>query len=73
MTLMTQRWNGLERQILWGRDYVPRCYHSFLNNILSPFKTEIIICYTNYKRNGVKFRANPSYRSNQEWYDWAVI
>ena len=30
-------------------------------------------CFTEYKRNGVLFRAHPNYQSNGEWYDWVMI
>ena len=26
-----------------------------------------------YVRNGVTFRCHPNYKSNGEWYDWAMI
>ena len=47
---------------------------SFLcNHVVQPVSSKYITCYTEYRRYGIIFRAHPSYRSSQEWYDWAYI
>jgi len=39
-----------------------------------PLKGQTIIeLWTEYKRNGVTYRAHPNYNSFGEWYDWAMI
>jgi len=44
-----------------------------LNHVIPTFDADHITCYTEYKICGIIFRAHPSYRSSQEWYDWAYI
>ena len=44
-----------------------------LNDVIPTFTADHITCYTEYKRYGIILRAHPSYRSSQEWYDWAYI
>ncbi len=35
--------------------------------------TTNVAIWTEYKRNGVRFRAHPNYRSSGAWHDWAMI
>lgn len=44
-----------------------------INDVIPSLKSDYITCYTEYKRFGIIFRAHPSYRSSQEWYDWAYV
>ena len=32
-----------------------------------------IFIFTEYKRNGITYRAHPNYNSFGEWYDWAMV
>ena len=63
----------------WGETAVNEgwCSQSMLlfifNDVIPSLKSDYITCYTEYKRYGIIFRAHPSYRSLEEWYDWAYV
>jgi len=39
-----------------------------------PLQRQMIInVFTEYRRNGTKYCAHPSYNSFGEWYDWAMV
>jgi len=37
------------------------------------FGQKHIFIFTEYKRNGITYRAHPNYKSFGEWYDWAMV
>jgi hypothetical protein len=37
------------------------------------YDASIVNCYTEYKHNGVLFRAHPNYRSKGAWYEWVMV
>lgn len=65
------KWNGKTKN---KGGWFSRAFLLFLLQQVRPsFVSNEIACYTEHKRFGVIFRAHPSYRSTQEWYDWTYV
>ena len=64
-----------KKNTLSNRDIHPVVLHWFANTgITDPSVGKgTFTCYTEYKRDGQRFRAHPSYNSRGPWHDWVLV